>query len=237
MKKFITFLLLIIVSLQLIAQCPDSVRIVGSTFVFYYGSAPANVDSISITTFSGTTWVTVSSSTSTTLTTDITGSADSFTSLVYYLNGSITGTTCTTGDFLPITLLYFEYLIIDDNKVELAWGTISEHNFSHFTLEKFNGEGWDHVISIEGAGESSSLKHYQYIDENTYDVAYYRLQQVDFNGSYSYSDIYVIEYDRRKLVDIRRISLYGQRAGSNTNIVIIRKAYSDKTIIRQLIIH
>jgi hypothetical protein len=109
---------------------------------------------------------------------------------VYFTIGSINyGQTP-----LPITLLNFEANICDDN-VCLKWTTASETNNDYFTIHKTkNGSDFEFVASVNGAGNSSSLSNYSTEDNKCYNgVSYYRLQQTDYNGISSYSDLKMVD--------------------------------------------
>ena len=91
---------------------------------------------------------------------------------------------------LPITLADFT---VDCNagEVKLKWSTASEINNNYFTIERStNGKDFEIVGTVNGAGNSSTIKNYLWIDESPLPVtAYYRLKQTDFNGDLSYSNV------------------------------------------------
>ena len=93
---------------------------------------------------------------------------------------------------LPVELLSFKPNCID-NKTVLKWATASEINNSHFEIQhSTDGETWNTIDSVEGAGNSAEEINYQYQveNQNTYqEFDYYRLKQVDFDGTYDYSKI------------------------------------------------
>jgi hypothetical protein len=74
----------------------------------------------------------------------------------------------------------------------LKWSTASETNNSHFIIEKsFDAINFFEIGNVAGAGNSSTTLYYSFTDNNVNGFAYYRLKQVDFNGTYSYSNIEV----------------------------------------------
>lgn len=85
---------------------------------------------------------------------------------------------------LPINLLQFNAELIEQNKVNLTWTTLSEENNSHFTIEKsLDGEKYAFLSNFKGAGNSTEIHQYNAIDYNPYEgTSYYRLSQTDFNG-------------------------------------------------------
>ncbi len=92
---------------------------------------------------------------------------------------------------LPIGLLNFEASSPDNKRAIIKWETESEKNNDFFTLQKStNAIDWETLAVIDGAGNSSDLLHYSFIDSNPFHpIAYYRLKQTDFDGKYMYSDV------------------------------------------------
>jgi len=85
----------------------------------------------------------------------------------------------------PIRLIYFKATKLTDNRVELTWATASEENNDFFLIERsVNGKEWESIAEIQGAGNSSRTINYQHLDENPIiGISYYRLRQVDFDGT------------------------------------------------------
>lgn len=75
------------------------------------------------------------------------------------------------------------------SEVVLNWSTASEINNSGFMVErKAAGSEFTTVTFIEGKGNTAELSRYTYTDKNVAPGAYtYRLKQVDFDGTFSYS--------------------------------------------------
>lgn len=86
-------------------------------------------------------------------------------------------------------------------KVYLNWTTASETNNLGFEVERKiinnNKEGeWIRLAFVEGYGTTTEPKEYSYIDDIISIQAsalVYRLKQLDFNGSYKYSDEVMVE--------------------------------------------
>lgn len=92
---------------------------------------------------------------------------------------------------LPIELSYFTATAAE-RVVDLAWKTASETDNAYFYLERSeDGVAFSVIERLEGAGNSPTPRYYQYADERVEKgrMYYYRLRQVDFDGSYSYSSI------------------------------------------------
>ena len=93
---------------------------------------------------------------------------------------------------LPVEFLDFEARLINGS-VNLSWITAWEINNSHFLVQRHGKTGsWENIARIEGQGTTDEISNYQYVD-SAFDqkpaTYYYRLQQVDLNGLFSYSSI------------------------------------------------
>lgn len=89
---------------------------------------------------------------------------------------------------LPVELEYFKASDYED-KVLLSWRTLAEVNNDYFIIEKStDGDNWEEIIVMSGMGHSSSPTDYSAIDmDGCSDICYYRLTQVDFDGT---SEVY-----------------------------------------------
>lgn len=91
---------------------------------------------------------------------------------------------------LPAHMLHFD-ASHHSNAVVLNWKTGSEQNTSHFIIERSaNGILFAPIGKVQSAGNSSTVKDYSFTDKEALNVGatklYYRLQQVDADGSYEY---------------------------------------------------
>ena len=86
---------------------------------------------------------------------------------------------------LPIELLSFEAKT-QGRSVELIWASATEINNDFYTLERsFDGQNFEMVTTIEGAGNSSERIDYKFSDTpNYYGSIFYRLTQTDFDGAF-----------------------------------------------------
>lgn len=89
---------------------------------------------------------------------------------------------------MPVELTNFT-ASVKNNSVELLWNTATETNNSRFEVEKkIENFAWLKIGSIPGNGTSTKSHSYRFVDANsTFNHAFYRLRQVDLDGSYSYS--------------------------------------------------
>jgi hypothetical protein len=93
---------------------------------------------------------------------------------------------------LPVELTSFTASAIA-GKINLNWTTATEINNSGFEIERsFDGNTFFAVGFIKGNGTTTEPRSYSFTDEFDYNATqsiYYRLKQVDYNGSVNYSDI------------------------------------------------
>ena len=96
----------------------------------------------------------------------------------------ITIGSTSTSTTLPVNLLSFD-AVLQDGFVELSWQTASEINNDHFVVERSDdGVNWTSFAKVKGAGYSNStLSYFQADVANFSGVRYYRLTQVDFDGT------------------------------------------------------
>jgi hypothetical protein len=73
--------------------------------------------------------------------------------------------------------------------VILSWSTATEVNNSGFEIQRQNGESeFVSIGFVPGHGTTTESKSYKFIDANLSSGSYtYRLKQIDFNGTFSYS--------------------------------------------------
>jgi len=91
------------------------------------------------------------------------------------------------GSPLPVTLTQFNANCVDDETL-ITWTTASEYNASHFALQySRDGFTWINVAEIEAAGTTSLTSNYSFNHKNFGGLSYYRLVQVDFDGT---SEVY-----------------------------------------------
>ena len=90
---------------------------------------------------------------------------------------------------IPVELTSFTASVID-NQVQLNWLTATEVNNSGFEVERKAGAGsFEKVGFIPGFGTTTELRSYSFVDQKVGVGLYsYRLKQVDFNGTFAYSE-------------------------------------------------
>ena len=94
---------------------------------------------------------------------------------------------------LPVTFAYFNARRTNSSNVSIDWQTASEVNSSGFAIERKIDGGWEQVAFIPSqaiGGNSSTALTYHFNDlNNAKGISQYRIQQVDLDGKYSYSEI------------------------------------------------
>lgn len=95
---------------------------------------------------------------------------------------------------IPVELTSFNASSVNGN-VNLEWITITETNNSGFQVERNNGNGvFEAAGFVKGNGTSAMTHSYKFVDENLNSGTYqYRLKQIDYNGTYSFSEVVAIE--------------------------------------------
>lgn len=76
------------------------------------------------------------------------------------------------------------------SKAKIWWQTFTEVNNDYFEIQRsMNGDQYETVGYVEGAGNSHELKQYEFIDETVSEGKkyMYRIKQTDFDGQYDYS--------------------------------------------------
>ncbi len=99
---------------------------------------------------------------------------------------------------IPVELASFS-AIVEGQKVHLNWQTATELNNRGFDIERKNpslntlqgadNSSWEKIGYVTGSGSSSEIKSYSFIDDKvTAGIYTYRLKQIDFDGSFQYSN-------------------------------------------------
>jgi photosystem II stability/assembly factor-like uncharacterized protein len=102
------------------------------------------------------------------------------------------GTIYYTADwFVPVELTSFT-ASLNQSKVNLYWQTATELNNNGFEIQrKLENSDWITIGFKKGKGTTSEQTDYSYIDDISGVSAkklMYRLKQIDYNGSFKYSD-------------------------------------------------
>jgi hypothetical protein len=112
------------------------------------------------------------------------------------------GTVATLAEIteiVPVEMLTFT-ASVNSSEVRLLWSTASELNNRGFEIERSVNDqnNFATIGFVEGKGNSAEINYYSFIDEpqlSGVNQIYYRLKQVDFDGTFSYSKVVNVTYD------------------------------------------
>lgn len=94
------------------------------------------------------------------------------------------------GSPLPVKWGNVHGEITDKGKVKIEWQTFTEVNNEYFDIQRSeNGNEFESVGFVEGAGNSMDIKQYTFTDETVVvgKKYIYRIKQIDFDGQFEYS--------------------------------------------------
>ncbi len=128
---------------------------------------------------------------------------------------------------LPIELTEFRG-DINGGEVELYWTTVSEVNNDYILIQRqINGNKFEDIGQVDGAGTSFIEHEYSFSDVNPHPgTNYYRLKQVDFDGSYSYSKTISIDIKKEggthlyPTISNDKVTLYFPESRFSQNIIV-----------------
>ncbi|MFD1144677.1 hypothetical protein ACFQ4C_26350 [Larkinella insperata] len=118
---------------------------------------------------------------------------------------------------LPVHLVDFAGRSVDQ-QVRLGWQTTYEANSDYFTIERSpDARAFEAIGRVASKGFSESLQTYGFSDAAPLKgTNYYRLRQVDRDGTYAYSKIVAVGYDAQG-VYFEVVVLEGARLQVETN--------------------
>lgn len=102
--------------------------------------------------------------------------------------------------FLPVELLNFDGYQNAFN-MELEWSTASENQSFVFEVQRSkDAQNFTTIGTKVAAGNSEVITNYTFVDTRPEPgINYYRLKQVDHNGSYEYSPVIALDYELESL--------------------------------------
>lgn len=133
---------------------------------------------------------------------------------------------------LPVELAAF------DGKNEgslnkLQWMTATEHNSSHFIVERSTDSFfWNQVSTVSSKGNTNEMSMYTSFDDSySSQINYYRLKQVDLNGESKYSDVVTIDNRLSEKVLLKIVNSLGQEVSASSEGLIFY-LYEDGTVVK-----
>ena len=117
---------------------------------------------------------------------------------------------------LPEELVSFNAQKVNHTS-ELKWTTASEKNSDYFAVERSNdGVHFNEIGNVKSAGNSTTFINYLFTDNTPVNGKnYYRLKQVDFDGTATYSSVKMINASA-----VSQVTFYPNPANSNSGITI-----------------
>jgi hypothetical protein len=97
---------------------------------------------------------------------------------------------------VPVELASIEAEVVE-NKIQLTWVTATETNNMGFEIERSkDGEIFEAVGYVKGKGTTTQMNKYSFTDQTLTGscLVYYRLRQIDYDGSFSYSSVVEVDY-------------------------------------------
>jgi hypothetical protein len=93
---------------------------------------------------------------------------------------------------------------LQDQGILVTWTTATELNNDYMVLERSaNGQDFLEITRVKGKGTTQETQHYHYFDPNPLaGINYYRLRQVDFDGTTDHSKVVAITLDKGELMSI-----------------------------------
>lgn len=82
----------------------------------------------------------------------------------------------------------------ETRSIQIDWATLREWENSHFVVERGVGDlkKFQNIGTVEGVGYASAITRYRFFDETlpvNVERIYYRIRQIDFNGTFAYSEV------------------------------------------------
>jgi len=94
---------------------------------------------------------------------------------------------------IPVELTSFA-ASVNDFDVTLNWSTATETNNQGFEVQRSTDNQFTTIGFVDGFGTSTENHNYSYVDGSVQAGSYtYRLKQVDYDGTFEYSDVVEVE--------------------------------------------
>lgn len=130
---------------------------------------------------------------------------------------------------LPVEWQLFKAKRSSGVQVQLNWNVASEANCMGYEIERMlDGElTFSKVAWIEGQGSTLNTTHYEAIDPNAATVvSYYRLKQINIDGSYEYSEVVAVAGAEKN----NNITIFPNPVSNSLNINIQNNATEEVTL-------
>jgi hypothetical protein len=133
--------------------------------------------------------------------------------LTYNINDSV---EIIQGLIIPVELSAFNVTARADGTMMLSWHTATETSNFGFEIERGDGNTFERVGFVSGNGTTTEAHSYSWIDESPVSsrsdkLVYYRLRQVDTDGTFAYSEL--------------------QSAEMQPNVIALEQAYPSPVVV------
>jgi hypothetical protein len=129
---------------------------------------------------------------------------------------------------MPVNWKSFD-VTYDDEKVILEWETGNEAKTQQFVVERMSqGQNFVSVGAVPASGSSLEVNKYKLADvEPESGIVYYRVKQVDMDGTFSYSEVKVVTIQDKSELSF---NLYPNPANTSSNLIVELTDGSKQTV-------
>lgn len=137
-----------------------------------------------------------------------------------YMHNAFASAATNATTTLPVQLVEFKGIALNED-VKLSWVTASEMNNAGFEVERsIDGVNFKKIAFVKGNINSSIVRNYGLVDEQAFALTgvnklFYRLKQVDLDGSFTYSN--AISVDNKEYT-LEHVEIYPNPFTSNLSI-------------------
>ncbi|HLX93149.1 MAG TPA: T9SS type A sorting domain-containing protein [Puia sp.] len=133
-----------------------------------------------------------------------------------YMNAFLTPSPTTCGSVLAVNFMSFK-AAMKNNTAQLEWEVAKQVNNKGFAVEhSIDGANWEPIGYVNGSNDHVGDTTYRFTDFNlAVGKNYYRLQQQDFDGHTSYSEIALVDFEGSSTSSV---SLWPNPAKEQVNI-------------------
>lgn len=139
------------------------------------------------------------------------------------------GDNCLGEDVFPVEILSFE-AENSGKSTKLKWITAWEENNAGFEVQKSrDAKHFVSIASLNGTGSSDEATTYEFTDQSPFNgINYYRLKQIDFDGSITFSDLVEVRINR----NASKLNIYPNPAPKTATVTLALESFhSHKALI------
>ncbi len=134
------------------------------------------------------------------------------------------------GSPLPVDLISFTAKAIPQHSVIVNWETAQELNSDYFDIQRsYNGTHFEVIGTVKGSGNSVNKVQYNYLDDQIaqqFMRVFYRLNQVDYDGTSTLSDVRSVSFEGQNNVIVWPIPAFNTLNISTEKAITELKIYS-----------